>query len=53
MSKMKTEKKLDSRKLDLKRETLRTLSTQTLAEVAGGATHPTTETSDICNTETV
>jgi len=52
MSKMKTEKKLDSRKLDLKRETLRNLSEQTLAEVAGGLTHDTTDTSDICCTAT-
>jgi hypothetical protein len=36
MSKMNTEKKLVRRKLVLNREMLRTLSAQTLEEVAGG-----------------
>ncbi len=42
MSKMNTEKKLVRRKLSLNRETLRSLSEQTLEEVAGG--RPSCET---------
>ncbi len=47
MSKMNTEKK---RKLDLKHETLRTLSARTLEEVVGGATTGTS--TDLCGAPT-